>query len=276
MKGIILAGGLGTRLRPLTEVTNKHLLPVYDRPMIHYPIEKLVEAGIEDILIVTGGNHAGDFLRLLGNGHAFGLKHLNYTYQQGEGGIAEALGLAEHFADGGPVIVILGDNLFEDSLAESIRRFRHQGEGAKIMIKEVDDPERFGVAELDGDRVVRIVEKPKRPASRYAVTGVYMYDSRVFDIVKTLEPSARGELEITDVNNRYIEWGALTYEVLDGWWTDAGTFESLYRASTLVRQARSAGSGEAGAVPGAGSAAAVALDGDPDEATSRPDVIHAQ
>jgi glucose-1-phosphate thymidylyltransferase len=242
MKGVILAGGLGTRLRPLTLVTNKHLLPVYDRPMIYYPIEKLVEAGIEDILIVTGGNHAGEFLRLLGNGRQFGLKHLNYTYQEGEGGIAEALGLAEHFADGEPVVVILGDNLFEDSLAEPIRRFRHQGEGAKILLKEVDDPERFGVAELDGDRVVRIIEKPKDPPSRYAVTGVYMYDARVFDIIKTLKPSGRGELEITDVNNRYIEWGALTYEVLDGWWTDAGTIESLYRANTLVRRAR-AGAG---------------------------------
>ncbi|HEX6937787.1 MAG TPA: sugar phosphate nucleotidyltransferase [Longimicrobiales bacterium] len=246
MKGIILAGGLGTRLRPLTQVTNKHLLPVYDRPMIFYPIEKLVEAGIEDILIVTGGNHAGEFLRLLGDGRQFGLKHLNYTYQEGEGGIAEALGLAEHFADGEPVVVILGDNLFEDSLAEPIRRFRHQGEGAKILLKEVHDPERFGVAELDGDRVVRIIEKPKDPPSRLAVTGVYMYDARVFDIVKTLEPSARGELEITDVNNRYIEWGALTYERLEGWWTDAGTFESLYRASTLVRQGRAAARGDAG------------------------------
>jgi len=238
MKGIVLAGGLGTRLYPLTRVTNKHLLPVYDRPMVFYPIEKLVEAGIEDILVVTGGNHAGEFLRLLGDGKALGVKRLSYTYQEGEGGIAQALGLAEHFADGEPVVVILGDNIFEASLRDAVRRYREQGEGAKIFLKLVDDPERFGVPELDGDRVVRIVEKPKNPPSSYAVTGIYMYDSRVFDIVKTLRPSGRGELEITDVNNRYIEWGAMTYEVLEGWWTDAGTFESLYRASTLVREAR--------------------------------------
>ena len=240
MKGIVLAGGLGTRLFPLTRVTNKHLLPVYDRPMIFYPIEKLVEAGIQDILVVTGGNHAGEFLRLLGNGKEFGLKHLNYAYQEGEGGIAEALGLAEHFADGQPVAVILGDNLFEYSIADAVRRFRHQGEGAKVLLKEVEDPERFGVAEIEGDRIVRIVEKPKTPVSNYAVTGVYMYDARVFDVVKTLRPSGRGELEITDVNNRYIEWGSLSYELLEGWWTDAGTFESLYRASTLVHAAHEA------------------------------------
>ena len=238
MKGVVLAGGLGTRLRPLTRVTNKHLLPVYDRPMIHYPIEKLVEAGIEDILIVTGGSHAGDFLRLLGNGRAFGLEHINYTYQEGEGGIAEALGLAEHFADGEPVVVILGDNLFEDSIAPAVERFRRQGEGAKILLKEVADPERFGVVEFNGPKIRRILEKPASPPSNFAVTGVYMYDARVFDIIRTLEPSRRGELEITDVNNRYIEWGAMSYETLDGWWTDAGTFESLYRASTLVREAR--------------------------------------
>lgn len=238
MKGIVLAGGLGTRLYPLTRVTNKHLLPVYDRPMVFYPIEKLVEAGIEDILVVTGGNHAGEFLRLLGDGKALGVKRLSYTYQEGEGGIAQALGLAEHFADGEPVVVILGDNIFEASLRDAVHRYKEQGEGAKIFLKQVDDPERFGVPELDGDRVVRIVEKPQNPPSSYAVTGIYMYDSRVFDIVKTLRPSGRGELEITDVNNRYIEWGAMTYEVLEGWWTDAGTFESLYRASTLVREAR--------------------------------------
>ena len=240
MKGIVLAGGLGSRLFPLTRVTNKHLLPVYDRPMIFYPIEKLVEAGIQDILVVTGGNHAGEFLRLLGNGKEFGLKHLNYTYQEGEGGIAEALGLAEHFADGEPVAVILGDNLFEHSIADAVRRFRHQGEGAKVLLKEVEDPERFGVAEIRDERIVRIVEKPQTPVSNLAVTGVYMYDARVFDIVKTLKPSGRGELEITDVNNRYLEWGSLSYELLDGWWTDAGTFESLYRASTLVHAAHEA------------------------------------
>ncbi|HEX7052143.1 MAG TPA: sugar phosphate nucleotidyltransferase [Longimicrobiales bacterium] len=238
MKGVVLAGGLGTRLHPLTRVTNKHLLPVYDRPMIFYPIEKLVEAGIDDILVVTGGSHAGEFLRLLGNGKEFGLKHLNYAYQEGEGGIGAALSLAEHFADGGPVVVILGDNLFEDSLAEAVRRFRHQGEGAKIFLKEVPDPERFGVPVFDADRVVDIIEKPEHPPSRFAVAGVYMYDARVFDIIRTLKPSGRGELEITDVNNRYIEWDALTYEVLEGWWTDAGTFDSLYRASALVRRAR--------------------------------------
>lgn len=233
-----MAGGLGTRLYPLTRVTNKHLLPVYDRPMVYYPIEKLVEAGIEDILVVTGGNHAGEFLRLLGNGKEFGLKQLNYAYQEGEGGIAEALGLARHFADGQPVVVILGDNLFEQSLAPLVRRFRHQGEGAKLLLKEVNDPQRFGVAEFEGDRLARIIEKPATAPSRYAVTGVYMYDERVFGIIDTLTPSGRGELEISDVNNRYLEWGALTYEILEGWWTDAGTFESLHRASVLVRESR--------------------------------------
>lgn len=235
MKGVILAGGLGTRLHPLTRVTNKHLLPVYDRPMIFYPIEKLIEAGIEDILIVTGGHHAGDFLRLLGNGREFGLKHLNYTYQEGEGGIAEALGLAEHFADGDPVMVVLGDNLFEDSLADAVRDYRRRGSGARIFLKEVSDPERFGVPEFEDGRITRIVEKPTSPATSFAVTGVYIYDARVFDIIRTLEPSARQELEITDVNNRYIEWGDLDHEILGGWWADAGTFESLYRAATLAR-----------------------------------------
>lgn len=237
MKGIVLAGGLGTRLHPLTQVTNKHLLPVYDRPMIHHPIGKLVEAGIQDILIVTGGSHAGEFLRLLGNGRAFGLKHLNYTYQEGEGGIAEALGLAEHFADGGPVVVILGDNIFSASLAGPVTRFRADPAGARLLLKEVDDPERFGVAEIDGDRVVAIHEKPATPPSRLAVTGVYMYDNRVFDIIRTLEPSRRNELEITDVNNRYIRWDALQWERLDGWWTDAGTIPSLFRAGRLVAEA---------------------------------------
>jgi glucose-1-phosphate thymidylyltransferase len=236
MKGIVLAGGLGTRLHPLTQVTNKHLLPVYDRPMIYYPILKLVDAGIQDILIVTGGNHAGEFLRLLGNGRTFGLKHLNYTYQEGEGGIAEALGLAEHFADGGPVVVVLGDNIFSASIAGPVARFRAAPRGARLLLKEVDDPERFGVAEIDGDRVVAIHEKPRVPPSRFAVTGIYMYDHRVFDIIRTLEPSRRNELEITDVNNRYIEWNALEYEVLDGWWTDAGTIPSLFRANRLVAE----------------------------------------
>ncbi|MBI4543848.1 MAG: NTP transferase domain-containing protein [Gemmatimonadetes bacterium] len=259
MKGVVLAGGLGTRMYPLTRVTNKHLLPVYDRPMVFYPIEKLVEAGIEDILVITGGNHAGEFLRLLGNGNEFGLKHLNYAYQEGEGGIAAALSLAEHFADGEPIVVILGDNLFQDSIAGAVRRFREEGGGALVVLKEVDDPERFGVPVLDGGRVVRIVEKPAVAPSRYAVTGVYLYDARVFEIIGTLEPSRRGELEITDVNNRYIEWGSLSYEVLEGWWTDAGTFESLYRASSLVRQHRLEQAAGAGSIESAGAAAGIAV-----------------
>lgn len=237
MKGIVLAGGLGTRLRPLTKITNKHLLPVYDRPMIYYPIEALVTAGITDILIVTGGNHSGDFLTLLGNGREFGLQHLNYTYQEGEGGIAEALGLAAYFAAGERVCVILGDNIIERSIAPAVRAFERQKTGAKILLKKVADPERFGVAQLEGDRVVRIVEKPADPPSPYAVTGIYLYDPRVFDIIRTLKASERGELEITDVNNDYIGRGELTWEILDGWWTDAGTFNSLFRASELVRKA---------------------------------------
>ena len=236
MKGIVLAGGLGTRLAPLTKITNKHLLPIYDKPMIYYPIQNLVDAGIDDILIVTGGSHAGDFLRLLGNGKDFGLKHLNYTYQEGEGGIAEALGLAEYFADQEKIIVILGDNLIEHGIADYVQRFRQQERGAKILLKEVPEPQRFGVAEIDGDRIVGIEEKPSRPKSRYAVTGYYMYDPQVFDIIKTLKPSDRGELEITDVNNAYIEQGTMTYEILPGWWTDAGTFESLYHATCLMVQ----------------------------------------
>jgi len=236
MKGVVLAGGLGTRLELLTRVTNKHLLPVYDRPMIYYPLQTLVEAGISQILIVTGGTNAGDFLKLLGNGREFGLKHLDYTYQRGEGGIAEALGLAEHFAGDEPIIVILGDNLVEKSIKGYVERFERQGPGAKVILKEVEDPGRFGVAELDGDRIVRIEEKPQQPKSPYAVTGIYMYDAKVFDIIKTCKPSARGELEITDVNNAYIARGEMTYDVLDGWWTDAGLPETLYRAATLVRE----------------------------------------
>jgi glucose-1-phosphate thymidylyltransferase len=236
MKGVILAGGLGTRLYPLTKITNKHLLPVVDRPMIYYPIEALIGAGIRDIMIVTGGKKSGDFLSLLGNGSDFGLKHLNYTYQKGEGGIAEALGLCEHWAAGESVCVILGDNLIERTIARAVRNFQEQRVGAKIMLKEVHDPERFGVAELKGDRVLSIEEKPKRPKSNLAVIGIYLYDARVFDIIKTLEPSDRGELEITDVNNWYIRDGSMTYEVLDGWWTDAGTFESLLRAANLVAE----------------------------------------
>ncbi len=234
MKGVILAGGLGTRLHPLTKITNKHLLPIYDRPMIYYPLQTLVNAGIDDILLVTGGNNAGDFLKLLGNGKEFGLKHLNYTYQEGEGGIAEALGLAEYFSEGDSVIVILGDNIIEKSIKTAVENFIQQGGGAKILLKEVEDPQRFGVAQLDGEKVVNIVEKPKQPKSNLIVIGVYMYDSEVFDIIKTLKPSGRDELEITDVNNRYIQDNKMTFEVLDGWWTDAGTFESLYRANSLA------------------------------------------
>ena len=236
MKGIILAGGLGTRLFPLTKITNKHLLPVYDRPMIYYPIQALVNAGITDIMIVTGGRKSGDFLSLLGNGADFGLKHLNYTYQKGEGGIAEALGLCEHWAAGDDICVILGDNIIEKNIAKGVRDFREQGKGAKIMLKEVHDPERFGVAELNGENVVSIVEKPKDPKSNLAVIGIYMYDARVFEVIKTLEPSERGELEITDVNNWYIRDASMTYEVLDGWWTDAGTFDSLLRAAGMVAE----------------------------------------
>lgn len=236
MKGVILAGGLGTRLHPLTKITNKHLLPIYDKPMIYYPLETLVTAGIDDILLVTGGNNAGDFLRLLGNGKEFGLRHLNYTYQEGEGGIAEALSLAEYFADGEPMVVILGDNIVEKSIKTAVDNFREQGSGAKILLKQVEDPQRFGVAKLDGDKVVNIVEKPKEPESDLIVTGIYMYDPSVFEFIKKLEPSQRGELEITDVNNLFIGRGNMTYEILDGWWTDAGTFESLYRASTLVAE----------------------------------------
>ncbi len=234
MKGVVLAGGLGSRLRPLTSVTNKHLLPVYDQPMIYYPIRTLVNAGINDIMIVTGGSSAGDFLRLLGNGKAFGLKHLNYTYQEGEGGIAQALSLVEHFAAGDPVCVILGDNIIENNIRAAVRSYRHQGGGAKIMLKRVPDPSRFGVPELDGRKVIRIEEKPAVPKSEYAVVGIYMYDAEVYDIIRTLKPSDRGELEITDVNNSYIERKEMTWEELDGWWTDAGTFESLLRASNLV------------------------------------------
>jgi glucose-1-phosphate thymidylyltransferase len=236
VKGVILAGGLGTRLLPMTRVTNKHLLPVYDRPMIYYPIQQLVHAGVREILVVTGGDSAGDFLRLLRNGTDFGLDQLRYAYQEGEGGIAEALGLAESFAGGGPVVVILGDNIYQRSLSPAIAAFGKAPTGALILLKEVDDPERFGVARVDGDRVVSIVEKPTKAESRLAVTGCYMYDARVFDVIKMLTPSRRGELEITDVNTRYIDWGEMRYRNVDGWWTDAGTIASLHRAANLVAQ----------------------------------------
>jgi len=236
MKGIVLAGGLGSRLYPLTKVTNKHLLPIFDKPMIYYPIETLVDAGIRNILVVTGGKNAGDFLRLLGNGKEFGLKHIDYTYQEGEGGIAAALSLAEFFAEGGPICVVLGDNIIQGSIAPYVENFRKQGRGARILLKEVEDPTRFGVPEIQGDRIVRIDEKPRHPASQYAVIGIYMYDGEVFDIIRTLRPSGRGELEITDVNNAYIDRQTMSYDVLEGWWTDAGTFDSLLLASNLVSQ----------------------------------------
>jgi glucose-1-phosphate thymidylyltransferase len=202
--------------------------------MIYYPIQTLVNAGITDIMVVTGGSSAGDFLRLLGNGKAFGLKHLNYTYQEGEGGIADALSLVEHFASHNPVCVILGDNIIEGNISSAVRSYSSQGKGAKILLKKVPDPQRFGVPKLNGSSVVRIEEKPEVPQSDYAVIGIYMYDSEVYDIIRTLKPSGRGELEITDVNNAYISRGQMTWEELDGWWTDAGTFESLLRASNLV------------------------------------------
>lgn len=236
MKGIVLAGGMGTRLHPLTKVTNKHLLPIYDKPMIYYPVQTLINAGIRDIMVVTGGENAGDFLRLLGNGKDFGLKHLNYTYQEGHGGIAEALGLSQEFADHDSVCVVLGDNIIERNIRDAVIAFQQEQTGAKILLKEVPDPQRFGVPELDGNRIVRIEEKPQHPKSNYAVIGIYLYDYSVFEIIETLRPSGRGELEITDVNNAYIERGAMTYSILDGWWTDAGTFESLLRANTLVAQ----------------------------------------
>jgi glucose-1-phosphate thymidylyltransferase len=235
MKGVILAGGLGSRLMPLTKITNKHLLPIYDRPMIYYPIETLRNAGIDEILIVTGGNSAGDFLRLLENGDELGVS-LSYAYQRGEGGIAAALRLAERFVGGDSICVMLGDNLIERDIRATADAFRARQQGACILLKEVDDPERFGVAVRDGDRIAKIIEKPKDPPSNLAVIGIYMYDNRVFEIIKTLKPSARGELEITDVNNAYIGLGQMSYGMLEGWWTDAGTFDSLLRASRLVAE----------------------------------------
>jgi len=234
MKGVVLAGGTGSRLNPLTRVTNKHLLPVYDQPMVYYPIQTLVNAGIEEILLVTGGKNSGDFLRLLGNGRNFGLKHLNYSYQEGEGGIADALGLAEYFAAGEPICVILGDNIIENNICEAVEKYKNQKNGAKILLKEVSDAQRFGVAEIHGGRVVGIEEKPSVPKSNYAVIGIYLYDATVFQKIRRLKPSGRGELEITDVNNFYVEEAAMTFEVLEGWWTDAGTFESLLHANNLV------------------------------------------
>ncbi|HQO15304.1 MAG TPA: sugar phosphate nucleotidyltransferase [Smithellaceae bacterium] len=234
MKGVVLAGGLGSRLYPLTKVTNKHLLPVYNEPMIYYPIRILVNAGVDELLIVTGGNNAGDFLRLLENGKDFGLRHINYTYQQGEGGIAAALSLAEYFAEGDKIVVVLGDNIIEKNIKAAVDKFRVQKEGARILLREVSDPQRFGVPVFEGEKIIRVDEKPANPASNYAVIGIYMYDCRVFEFIKSLQPSQRGELEITDVNNFYIREGKMEWDVLDGWWSDAGTFESLQSAGNMV------------------------------------------
>ncbi len=239
MKGVVLAGGLGTRLSPLTKITNKHLLPVYDRPMIYYPIQMLVDAGINEIMIVTGGNSAGDFLRLIGNGNEFGLPHMHYTYQEGEGGIAEALGLTADFVDNDKVVVVLGDNILQKGIRAGVEAFARQENGARIYLKQVDHPWEYGIASIEGERVVRIIEKPKDPPSDLAVIGVYMYPPDVFDIVETLEPSARGELEITDVNNAYIERGEMAYDLLDGWWLDAGeNHEALLKANVVVARER--------------------------------------
>jgi len=235
MKGVVLAGGTGSRLDPLTRVTNKHLLPVYDRPMVYFALEQLIGCGIEEIMVVTGGNDAGEFLRLLGSGSAFGLRHLDYAYQERPGGIAEALGLCEHFVGSDTAVVQLADNIFERSVAPIVDRFRSRPHGACVVLAEVDDPRPYGVAVMDGRRLVRIVEKPADPPSRLAVTGLYLYDQRVFEIVRSLRPSARGELEITDVNNAYLDRGALRHEVIEGYWADCGeSIESLYRAGSLV------------------------------------------
>jgi glucose-1-phosphate thymidylyltransferase len=235
MKGVVLAGGLGTRLHPITKITNKHLLPIYKKPMIYYAIEMLVDAGIEEILLVTGGNSAGDFLRLIGNGRAFGLKHINYTYQEGEGGIAEALGLAEDFVEGEKMVVVLGDNILEKGIAEGVRAFEEQPEGARIFLTKVEHPWEYGIATIEDGRIVRVEEKPEKPQSNLAVIGVYMYPPDVFDYIRQLSPSERGELEITDVNNRYIGKGQMTYQILDGWWMDAGENpESLLQANLMV------------------------------------------
>jgi glucose-1-phosphate thymidylyltransferase len=245
VKGIILAGGLGQRLHPLTKVTNKHLLPVYDRPMIYYPLEALVNAGIRDVMVVTGGKGAGDFLRLLGNGKAFGLQHIHYGYQDGEGGIAEALQEAEFFAGDDDLCVFLGDNIIEGGIRQAREAYEAQGGGARIVLREVPDPQRFGVAVLEDGKVVRIDEKPSKPQSSFAVTGIYFYDAHVWQILKTLVPSDRGELEITDVNNHYIQEGKMEYDILDGWWTDAGTFDSLLHANQLVAESRGKKGGQA-------------------------------
>ncbi len=231
MKGVLLAGGSGTRLRPLTKVVNKQLLPVYDKPLVYYPLGTLLSARIREILIISGPEHSGDLLNQLGSGREFDA-HFTYDIQEKPGGLAQALGLAEDFADGGPVTMILGDNVYTDNLGDVLRGF--EPPGARVFLKQVPDPERFGVPELVGGKIARIVEKPARPASQYAVTGLYQYDGTVFDIIHGLKPSARGEFEITDVNNRYLERGQLSYEIVGGEWIDAGTFDSLLRAGTII------------------------------------------
>lgn len=231
MKGVILAGGFGNRLKPLTDVTNKHLLPVYNRPVIFYPLMMLIEAGVKDILIVTGPEHAGGFMKLLGSGEQYGA-HFYFAVQETAGGIAQGVGLAGQFVGNDSVAVVLGDNIFEDSFKEAVDSFTA---GATIFLKEVHDPQRFGVAELEGDRVINIIEKPQNPHSPYAVTGFYLYDSGVFDVIRTLKPSGRGELEITDVNNHYVQKGEMKAVRLKGGWTDAGTFESLFEANRMAR-----------------------------------------
>jgi len=233
LKGVILAGGTGSRLHPLTKVTNKHLLAVGRKPMIYYPIEKLVNAGIDEILVVTGVEHMGDVVNLLGSGKDFGCR-FTYKVQDEAGGIAEALGLAEDFSHGQPLLVILGDNIFQAQLKEYADKFTAQKTGARVLLKQVQQPQRFGVAQIHNNKVINIEEKPSKPKSNYIVTGIYFYDAGVFDIIKTLKPSGRGELEITDVNNAYIAKGQLEYDILDGWWTDAGTFESLERANEFI------------------------------------------
>ncbi len=235
MKGVILAGGTGSRLDPLTRVTNKQLLPVYDKPMIYYPIETLVNAGVTEILIVTSGSSAGDFLRLLGNGHEFGIEHLGFTYQDGAGGIAEAIGLAEPFVGNDRMLVILGDNIIGGNIAEATRRFEAQPSGAKVLLTEVDNPQAYGVAELGGNRIVRFIEKPERPPSNLAVTGIYFYDEEAFELVRHLDRSARGELEVTDLNNAYLERGEMTHDLLDGYWADCGeSIDHYLKACNLV------------------------------------------
>jgi len=239
VKGVILAGGLGTRLNPLTSITNKHLLPVYDQPMIFHPIQKMVEAGIDEIMLVTGGNNAGDFLRLLGDGRQFGVRRLQYTYQKGEGGIAEALGMAEEFSEGHPIMVFLGDNIVSESLRPYVQKFRKNPKGGMILLKAVENLSAYGVPEFKGDRIVRIVEKPKEAPSPYAVIGIYFYDAQVFKIIKTLKPSGRGELEITDVNNSYLRRKQMNYGILQGHWADAGeSIDSWFEANLMMQKER--------------------------------------